>query len=245
MLIYILFASLFVNLVVGFLAIILWPYIKAPLLATFGDRNVGIVFEHNNNMQIQPLHHDGSLLTLDNPIFKYIKNTQIGAYRWGNLSAEIIYKRTGTIAEADFAAALNKLEEWGFENYDDLADFLTAAAAAQDAGLDITKSDPDTIKRYRLGEHWTKKYRDISEILKEHPEFDFKIFYPLVGCINLKSIANYCDTTPEQIGSAIEQVRATFAHIYADRTRADKKLPTWLLIVVFLVVLAVGAFLLM
>lgn len=245
MLIYLLFASLCVNLILIVFAVMLWPYIKAPLQATLGDRNVAIVFERNNTISIKALKHDGNLLTLENPIYKYIKNTQIGAYRWGNLSAEIIYKQTGLVPEAEYAAALDKLEEWGFETYDDLADFLTSVTAAKEAGIDPTDIDVNTIRKYRIGGHWSEKYSTITDILKEHPEVDFKIFYPLVGCISLKPIANYFDTAPEAIGAALEQSRATFAHIYADKTRADKKLPTWLLIVIFVVIIAVGCFLLM
>lgn len=242
---YILFASLCINLVLVVFAVILWPYIKAPLKATFGDRNVAIAFERNNSMNVTALHHDGNLLTLENPIYKYIKNTQIGAYRWGNLSAEIIYKQTGLVPEAEYAAALNKLEEWGFPTYDDLADFLTSVIAAKEGGIDPTNIDVETIRKYRIGGHWSEKYSTISQIIKEHPEVDFKIFYPLVGCINLRTIANYFDTAPEAIGSALEQSRATFAHIYADKTHADKKIPTWLLVVIMVVALAVGVFMLM
>ena len=136
MIVYILFASVCINAILLVFAVILWPYIKAPLKATFGDKNVAIAFERNNSMKVTALHHDGNLLTLENPIYKYIKNTQIGAYRWGNLSAEIIYKQTGLVPEAEYAAALNKLEEWGFATYDDLADFLTSVTAAKEAGID-------------------------------------------------------------------------------------------------------------
>lgn len=245
MLTILLFVSLLANLILAVFAVMLWPYIKAPLQATFTDRNVAIVFERNNTISIKALHHDGNLLTLENPIYKYIKNTQIGAYRWGNLSAEIIYKQTGLVPEAEYAAALNKLEEWGFSTYDDLADFLTSAVASQENGIDPTSLSADVLRKYRIGGHWSEKYSKITDILKEHPETDFKIFYPLVGCINLKPIANYFDTTPEAIGSALEQSRATFANIYSDRMRADKKIPIWLLIVIFLGVAGVGLFFLM
>lgn len=229
-----LFILVLENLALAFFVVMLWPYIQAPIQAMFTDRNVAIVFERNNTISIKALHHDGNLLTLDNPIYKYIKNTQIGAYRWGNLSAEIIYKQTGLVPEAEYAAALKKLEDWGFSTYDDLADFLTSAVAAQENGIDPTSLSADILRKYRIGGHWSEKYSKIADILKEHPETDFKIFYPLVGCINLKPIANYFDTTPEAIGSALEQSRATFANIYSDRIRADKKLPSWLLIVLLL-----------
>lgn len=234
-----LFVLVLENLALAFFVVMLWPYIQAPIQAMFTDKNVAIVFERNNTISIKALHHDGNLLTLNNPIYKYIKNTQIGAYRWGNLSAEIIYKQTGLVPEAEYAAALAKLEEWGFATYDDLADFMTACVAAQENGIDPTSLSADTIRKYRIGGHWSERYSRIIDILKEHPETDFKIFYPLIGCINLKPIANYFDTTPEAIGSALEQSRATFANVYSDRMRADKKMPVWLLIVAAVGILGV------
>lgn len=237
--IWFLFASALANLILIAFIVWMWPYIKPAFLATIGDRNIGIIFDSSNMIEMASLHREGSVITFNNPIYKWIKNSHVGAYHWNYLSAELIYKNTGLVTEADFTAATNKLSEWGFEYYDDLATFLTSLINMTQGRPDPTGQSIQTINKIREITGDYGEYETISDLLKAHPELDFTIVYPLIGMVDLRAVARYYDTTPEQIGSAIEQARANYAKIFADGTKSAMK-PNNSMLFILMGVLLIG-----
>ena len=242
--IWFLFASVLVNFILIFLIVWMWPYLKPVLLASLGDKNIGIIFDSNNKIQMSSLHREGSIITFENPLYKWIKNSHVGAYHWGSLAAEVIYKQTGLVTEADFTAATNKLSEWGFQYYDDVANFLTSLINITNGRPDPTGQTVQTISRIREITGDYGEYDTITDLLAAHPELDFTIAYPLIGFVDLKAVARYYDTTPAQIGSAIEQARASYAKIFADGAKsAIKPMNSGLLFIIMGVVI-IGAIIL-
>lgn len=238
--IWLLFASVLANFILIFILVWMWPYMKPAFLATLKDKNIGIIFDSNNMIQMASLKREGSVITFDNPVYKWIKNSHVGAYHWGSLSAEVIYKNTGLITEADMSAATKKLSDWGFQYYDDVANFLTSLINMTAGRPDPTGQSMQTIGKIREITGDYEEYDTITDLLAAHPELDFTIAYPLIGFVDLKAVARYYDTTPAQIGSAIEQARASYAKIFADGAKSELK-PNNTMLFVIVGVLIVAA----
>lgn len=221
--IWILFASVLANFLLITFIVWIWPFLKPIVLSKFQDRNVGIIFDSNNNISISSLHREGSIVTFENPIYKWIKNSHVGSYHWNDLAVEVVYKETGLITEAQFTAATNKLSEWGFQYYDDVATFLTSLINLANGRPDPTGQTRQTVMKLREITGDNEDYETITQMLEAHPELDFTIAYPLIGFMDLKAVARYYDTPPEKIGSAIEQARAAMAKVFADGSKADKR----------------------
>jgi hypothetical protein len=226
--------ALFLAAFIEFFMIMMgWPVLQPYLAAQFSGKRVCLVCDAFNGATIESVKFDGKSILLNNPVYRFIKKGNNGSYRLGNCQMEAIYKETVLAAEAPFMAALETAKAAGFTDYTDVTLFL----------MECINNNNKRLGKEAVFVNYDVNQR-ISEILTFYPEFNIEMLYPLVGKIDLKSMATMVDTIPQELTNIIKQSEAMIAKKYADGAKIEKKslggmIP--ILMIGFVIMIIIGA----
>ena len=191
---------LFVGLLPFFMA---KPVIVPYLRASFGSRYAAFVLDKTNRFRIEPAKLQNGVITV--PGFKnmsWVKFGDKGSYTLGNCRCDILLDCASIADEADYSAVIEELERVGVPDLRTLTLQMNIIHAER-AGI--------TLNRYNL--------RRISDIVEEYPDLNFEIIYPLIGRMDVRTLANWCESTPQVVASNI----AEGVSIEADDVKTDNK----------------------
>lgn len=161
------------------------PYLKA----SFGKSKYCIL-EISKTNAIRPIpaeFHNGMAIIKDR-IGRFVKLGLNGSYNLGNCRCDIVLNQVGIMSETEFVAMTDELDRLGIGSLQDMVLILNAISATS-AKIPISN----------------QSYQFASEFLRAHPEYDFTVFYPLCGKMNVKKLVDWAQGSPEIISQAISE----------------------------------------
>ncbi|MDE2443781.1 MAG: hypothetical protein O0X49_05305 [Methanocorpusculum sp.] len=183
-----------------------------------------IEIDKTNSLRFTACKFKNGMAQPSTKIGKYIKQGLKGSLNIGKVKADFVLNQVGMIQETDYSQAMESLDNIGIETYSDLSILMNHWAAADEGktlGVDILP-------------------RSVSEVLRAHPDYDFTVYYPLLGHVNVKKIAAWVESTPEGLASIIEQNKAEIASRYTNASvgssTSSKDLMTYAIVGVVLMV---------
>lgn len=196
-----------------------FPYLKALFTGY-----LLIEIDKTNSLKYTACKFKNGMAQPATTLGKYIKQGLRGSLNIGKVKADFVLNQVGMIQEAEYSQAMEALDNLGIESYTDLSILMNYWAA---------KEDGKTIGEDILP-------RPVAEIIRSHPDYDFTVFYPLLGHVNVKKIAAWVESTPEGLASIIEQNKAEIASRYTNAsvgsTTSAKDLVTYAIVGVILMV---------
>lgn len=179
-----------VCLVVGLMPFLMAAPVALPYLkATYGNKYVAFILDKTNRFRLSGADIKNGVITI--PKFKgmsWIKLGNSGSYSLGTCRCDVLLDCASTADEADYASAIAELERLGIPDLRTLT-LQYNMMYAEKAGIELN--------RYNL--------KRISDIIEEYPDLDMEIMYPLVGKLDIRSLANWCESTPQVVASNIAE----------------------------------------
>ncbi|MDE2519226.1 MAG: hypothetical protein O0X96_05750 [Methanocorpusculum sp.] len=161
------------------------PYMKASL----GKSKYFILeISKTNAIRVIPAEYHNGMAIIKNRIGRFVKLGLNGSYNIGNCRCDIVLNQVGIIAETEYVAMTEEMERLGIHSLQDMVMILNVLAA-NESNIPIS----------------AESYKFASEFLKAHPDYDFSVFYPLCGKMNIKKLVDWAQGSPEVISQAISE----------------------------------------